>query len=292
MNRFIFRIKSKIYRELAGLFNYRPTSYPYISGDGFRAMADHIYDETYKCKAFEIKDGSVVFLKTDMIKEWFEQVHPKITAKYKLITHNSDACVGETEARLVDDKIIHWFAQNNVYEHPKISPIPIGIENKHWFMSGWVICKFVNKLRRQNNIKNDRILFGFNANTNAKERTGALEALRKCPMADEITERLDPPGYFKLLNRYRFVASPDGNGPDCHRTWEAMILGSIPIIRNASDNMIFSRSDLIIMTIENWKEIAEITKERLQEIGKKYNVSAIPDAVYFDYWKKTIENTN
>jgi hypothetical protein len=32
---------------------------------------------------------------------------------------------------------------------------------------------------------------------------------------------------------YAFVASPYGGGPDCHRTWEALILGCIPIVKSS-----------------------------------------------------------
>ena len=112
-------IRNKIYRKLCGLFKLHPTSYPYISGDGFRSMANHIYDDSGKCDPSKIKNYEVVFLKTDFMDEWFEDAHPHINAKYKLITHNSDRSVGEREANLIDDKIIHWFAQNNTFPSSK-----------------------------------------------------------------------------------------------------------------------------------------------------------------------------
>ena len=34
--------------------------------------------------------------------------------------------------------------------------------------------------------------------------------------------------------QYAFVASPPGNGFDCHRTWEALVLGCIVIVQNSS----------------------------------------------------------
>ena len=34
--------------------------------------------------------------------------------------------------------------------------------------------------------------------------------------------------------QFAFVASPPGNGFDCHRTWEALILGCIVIVQNSS----------------------------------------------------------
>jgi len=41
---------------------------------------------------------------------------------------------------------------------------------------------------------------------------------------------LDPSDYFNILPDYKFVISPEGNGIDCHRHYEALIAGCIPII--------------------------------------------------------------
>lgn len=41
---------------------------------------------------------------------------------------------------------------------------------------------------------------------------------------------LHPSEYFKSLPSYKFVISPEGNGIDCHRHYEALIAGCIPIV--------------------------------------------------------------
>jgi len=41
---------------------------------------------------------------------------------------------------------------------------------------------------------------------------------------------LPPDTYFKTLSSYKFIISPEGNGIDCHRHYEALIAGCIPII--------------------------------------------------------------
>jgi hypothetical protein len=275
----IFRIKTKIYREIARLFCYRPASYPYISGDGFRKIADHIYDETSKCKPEKISFGDTVFVKTDIINEWFQNVHPNITSPYKLITHNSDNVIGERESRYIDNKIIHWFAQNNIFKHEKITPIPIGIENRKWFLSGWVLCKIIKKLKSSE--RKRRILFGFNAKTNTIERTEALNILRNSPITDEIKGRLTPLEYFKLLNQYVFVASPEGNGPDCHRTWEALYIGVIPIVKVSVFNNYFKEVGVPLNIISSWSDI---------KIDDTIRPALDTSALYFDFWKEKIIN--
>jgi hypothetical protein len=245
-------------------------------------MAQHIYDETGMCDAQKIKDGEIVFVKTDMIDSWFKNFHPTINCRYKLITHNSDHVVGENESKYIDDKIIKWFAQNNTFFHKKIVPIPIGIENRKWFMNGWALEKFVQRAKDLFSERKNRILVGFNVSTNPNERTVALNSLRQCSIADEIKDRITPDEYFKLLNTYKFVASPEGNGPDCIRTWEAMILGVVPIIRDVSNNQILSQNLLPVVLIKDWNDVE-------LECGK-YDSKPKSDITMFDYWKNIISN--
>jgi hypothetical protein len=39
--------------------------------------------------------------------------------------------------------------------------------------------------------------------------------------------------YFKSLPKYKFVISPEGNGIDCHRHYEALMAGCIPIVEDS-----------------------------------------------------------
>lgn len=41
---------------------------------------------------------------------------------------------------------------------------------------------------------------------------------------------LSPDVYFETLPSYKFVISPEGNGIDCHRHYEALLAGCIPIM--------------------------------------------------------------
>ena len=57
----------------------RVSSFPYISGDTFRAACDFIIDE--KQIPFDtdaVKDGDAIFLKTDLLSFFFKEVHPHI----------------------------------------------------------------------------------------------------------------------------------------------------------------------------------------------------------------------
>jgi len=260
----------------------RPSSAPYISGDSFRKMANHVYDETGKCSAQNIKERDIVFLKTDLLPEFFAKVHPLIEKPYVLITHNSDLNISEKEARFVDDKIIHWFAQNVLVKHPKITPIPIGLENASYANAGRKSL-FKQEQGRRDEGKNGKILVSFAVETNQSERQMALDALKGNPLADILSKKLSQSEYASIVPQYSFVASPPGNGEDCHRTWEALYLGTTPIVKSSVCMEYFRDLGLGIATIKSWDETVSIQSQ--ESLPRPDGNSPL----FLDYWKSIIE---
>ena len=60
---------------------------------------------------------------------------------------------------------------------------------------------------------------------------GRLKNISKCVYQKN---NLDLWRYYIHIARSKFVLSPPGLGMDCYRTWEALYLGSIPIVLNSS----------------------------------------------------------
>ncbi len=281
------RIQRKIIRELYKFFKYRPTSYPFISGDGFRSMANHIHDEIKKITNPEkVRDGEIIFVKADMLIDFFENVHPKINSRYKLISHNSDENITEKYTKYIDEKIIHWFAQNLMFEHEKVTVIPIGIENKYLYLHG-IVNFFRNK--NPNSEKINKIIFGFNPNTNPSIRNKSLSELRYSELTYEIKKPLDSKGYLKLLSEYKYVASPPGNGIDCIRTWEAIILGTTPVCLSNKNTELLLKLGAPIISVENY------STEEISKIEEEFNKLKIKgliknDICTIDFWKDLINH--
>ena len=57
------------------------------------------------------------------------------------------------------------------------------------------------------------------------------------------------------LSEYKFAISPQGNGVDCHRTWECLYLGVIPIITKSLCMSFFE--ELPILFVDNYDCITE-----------------------------------
>ena len=59
---------------------------------------------------------------------------------------------------------------------------------------------------------------------------------------------------WKSMLEYAFVLSPFGNGMDCHRTWEALLCGCIPIVRSSVFDELFE--GLPVLIVKNWSDIS------------------------------------
>ena len=79
-----------------------------------------------------------------------------------------------------------------------------------------------------------------------------------------------------------FVLSPFGNGYDCHRTWEALCLGCIPIMKVPEFSELFE--GLPVINVEEWSDItSEFLEKRVEELK---STSVNMEKLTLAYWVK------
>ena len=266
--------------------NPRPDSFPFISGDGFRSLAQYIYEKgvsSFDPKSVQAKD--IVFVEGDLLVDFFEHVHPRIANPYILMSHNADIGIDVSYAKRVDAKIIHWFAMNVLIVHEKITPIPIGIENAYYANAGWKGF-FAQKPVSADDMR-PRAFMQFSIATNPSVRGDVFDTLKGSSVVDTPPFK-NQRDSVRGARRYRFIVSPPGNGEDCHRTWEAMLWNSVPIVRHSVAIDSFIRLGLPLWAIDSWNEVAIMSEYDLKE---KYDVirsSCRTEALYMDYLKSLI----
>lgn len=292
---------TKIYDQLYRLFRIsgrmmikysrdpRPASLPYFTGDGLRKIANYIYDDTIKNVVPEnVKEKDIIFVGDSNIEKFLKEIHPKIKNKYVLITHNGDSVVNQKYFDLAKYKILKWYGINVTVKDDKVIPLPLGIENKHLFVLG--IPLLFNNLRKKNIERKNKIFYGFSVNTNREERQVALDILKSSPHTETTSKWLNMKKYLDLLANYKFVASPPGSCVEGHRTWDALYLNIVPIVKKSITTEYFKKIGLPIWMVSDWHELDNLTenelKEKFDEIRKDFNESAI----FIDYWKDKILN--
>jgi hypothetical protein len=88
------------------------------------------------------------------------------------------------------------------------------------------------------------------------------------------------------MSNYTFILSPFGIVMDCHRTWEALILGCIPIICAPNFKQLFN--DLPVLIVDDWSQINE---ELLMKTIEEFKIRTFNyDKLTLSYWKDKINN--
>ena len=274
---------------LQALLFARPSSYPYISGDTFRAFCDYIYDETGNTIIPEnILYGDTIFLKTDYLSDFFKDIHPKIANPYILVTHNGDLPVPREFAYILDDpKLIVWFGQNVEYKHPKLKPIPIGIANRYWEHGDIGVVAKMQKITAHHK-KKFFLYMNFVPSTYMPERPYVFQLFKDKPFCTVAVSK-DFTSYLFELAESKFVLSPRGNGQDCHRTWESIYMGAIPIVTSSPLNSLFE--GLPVIVINDWNEVTqEFLEMRYRKMRRKKMGETVYNRCYADYWFSLISS--
>ena len=258
----------------------RGTSFPYLSGDLFRfQIADFQCDELRTSfDTQDVKEGDIIFVLYELFPYFFKEVHPHIKNRYILLTHNSDYSIpGPYRKYLDDEKIIAWFGTNVAIKHPKLHVIPFGIANRYWRHGNFQLLEEI--MAENHPEKISRVYCNFSTRTNRKARGRAAHYFKGQSFA--VFARKKPwQDYLRDIAQSTFVASPPGNGVDCHRTYEALYMGSYPIVLSSGLDPIFE--DLPVVIVKNWEEVTpQLLEEKILEFqGRNFNF----DKLYANYW--------
>lgn len=201
--------------------------------------------------------------------------------------------------------LIHWFCQNWIGNHNKVTQIPIGLDY-HTMVNNdcWGPRKSVKE--QENDILNikmkskpfwDRLPkcysnFHFLMTTrHGYDRIDAKNNINNDVIYFEESrvERLQS---WETQIKYSFVISPHGNGFDCHRTWEALVLGCIPIVKKSKLDDMYK--DLPVLIVNDWSDVNQdlLDKTIIEYKNKEFNY----DKLTLKYWidkindKKVIYN--
>ena len=266
---------------------FRPSSYPFLTGDSLRNLCDHVFDETQSFKPLEVKENDIVFLKTDLKEIYFNHYHQSIKSKYILVTHNSDISIEKEDLSFLDDKIKHWFAAKlNVLASNKLTALPYGLENRRWLKNG-LVKNFKSELSKNIN-KNERILCSFNPNTNLMERAPLVDIARNKQEIIDIRNFSKSKTYVKELSNYSFNLCPEGNNFESHRIWESLIFKTTPIVINNIVNQNFYNMGIPLIMLDNWNDLSNLDINDLKRINEENLEKNYEIFVNLNFWKSQI----
>lgn len=287
---------------------YLPTtnfqsSFPYITGDTIRESCDHILDTVQDFDHTKVQAGDTIFVMINFLEYFFEEYHPRIQNPYIIVTahffdESDDGVPGKFVRYLHEDKLAGWFTHNaDTVLHPKLHHLPIGIANAYY--SSGDKAAFDESIQLYGNNKNRTKLLYMNFSFRsscikcAAERQAAYNEFSNKPWCTAVFQtnpedavlRQSMRSYLREMAQHKFVVSPRGNGLDCFRTWEALLMGCYPIVISSSLNPLFK--DLPVVIVNSWSEVTqEFLEQKYQEmINSTYNL----EKIYMPYWLQEIE---
>jgi hypothetical protein len=258
----------------------------------------------------DLKHGSVIYVCNSAIPIFANVFLPQIPYKIVLVSGDSDRTCWDDIFFEHEDfitfiehpKIIHWFSQNCIARHPKMSQIPIGLDY-HSMTNGYPAWgpeinpveqeMLLKKILRRPETKpfwkrEVKCYSNFHFSTETRfgyDRKDAIASIPVDLVYYESEYKLREDSWIKQTE-YSFVLSPHGNGLDCHRTWEALVLGCIPIVKTSGLDSLYE--DLPVLIVDQWTDVTEDLLRRTVAKFKKMEFNY--DRLLLSYWVNCIRN--
>lgn len=226
-------------------------------------------------------EKNIFFTKIDWIDYFINSILPVIKKPFILVTHNGDFSNDNfpSYTKIINHPhLVKWFGENmNTIKNIKTEGIPLGLENQMWRRTNFDIIE-QNKTIPKTNL----LYLNFSLKTN-KTRKIIMEYLLK----KGFTQNKSSPWneYMKELASYKFAISPEGNGIDCHRTWECLYLGVIPIVKNSNPMSYFK--ELPILFVDDYSCINNDFLNKTYEAYKKTSFNL--EKLNIDYYRKKVD---
>jgi glycosyltransferase involved in cell wall biosynthesis len=300
----LWDVNRELFNELKKEKNYRAKhvltydlmeNWDYIQGDKFQALAKWVFspsikwfpDDDYRSLVNTLnlkflQDYDIVYTHTFYVKDFFEVIK-RTDKKVILISHSCDSNIDETY--LIPDNIVKWYSHTFKINDPRCVRVPLGLENNRRDFGVKKKEKMTAKLRERKNTINP-VYINFLPDTNPEKRGNVYSYFEDKEFAT-VKHGCGFDEYLNDIYNHDFVISPEGSGMECHRTWEALYMGSIPIeIRNINNEQLYE--DLPICLIDDWNDITlDFLIDELIRI-KSGNWSL--EKLNFKYWKNIILN--
>jgi hypothetical protein len=259
-----------------------------------------------------IQNGDKVYVVSSALDKFFNLIFPTILRSGVQITLVTGACVtsvpqelskvhGKDYMKLMDvfsKNIKCWFTQNcDVVDHDKIKPIPLGLDyhtlqgkSAHlWGLKQTALQQEDELLqiqKRSKEIYSTKKCKSYSYYHFVKfdrhdfDRHKADDVLKNKSFNVFQTSRFARSETWKRHLDYHFIISPHGKGLDCHRTWEAICLGCIPVVKTSSLDILYE--NLPVLILKKWDDLNE---ELLQKTLEEFKTRTFDfQRVDLKYW--------
>jgi len=263
-------------RDTAALATRIEEERPIVSSNRLAGRCRYVYRQGGLIVREDI-DNDWYFVRTPDVHEFFERAAPE--GEFVLFTGHTDLPVDRRHRRYLRRPGLRaWFAMNLMLDHPKAHARPFGL-------GPWAQPKdtaTILGVQERNLAKRQLFHCQFRVDHNPFERAYCLEQTG-LPLGRELPW----PEYLEELASSYFCISPNGIGIDCARTWEALLVRTIPVVRRSL--VTEHHSDYPIIALDDWAQFRSIdfSPELYERTWKAWD----PDELLLDRYLQRIERT-
>jgi len=245
----------------------RKSSSPYLSSDTYYEICDYKINSEKDFDAILRKQNNLdrVYIKghlVDQFKSFISKMRPNSIKKLIIMESDNIQYAHELVPILTIAKVI--YSNNLVGKADGISPLPLGLE-RQCYRSAGVLRDFQKPFELDISKRKIGFLVAWNDETNVN-RSKYRAQFRESKNSLVINSRISPQTIHMLMRKTLFVPSPAGNGLDCHRTWEAMYLGAVPVLLEKD---FCGDTSWPVLVVPSWDFLIKKDINELKQLYKK-----------------------
>jgi hypothetical protein len=250
---------------------------PFLSSNRLAGRCRYVYRQGGSFIVYEDNDNNWVFCKTSDVHEFFAFGPPE--NRFVLFTGHTDMPVYRAHRRYLGRPDLKmWFAVNAMLKHEKLRARPFGI-GPLALPTETATLRHVQEMQ----IPKSRLFHcQFEVDHNPHERAYCLQQT-----GIALGPWMPWPEYLEDLTSCYFCISPNGIGIDCARTWEALLVRTIPVVRRSL--VTEHHPDLPMIVLDDWAEFRSI--EFSPELYERTWNDWDPDELLLERYIERIERT-
>ena len=282
---------------IAELHAERYPSFPFVSPDTFRAMADTVIEGATLIRRVKMSHRSIVYFELAEITgdesefsdspalQTLDRVLAELHVPPVVVMSNGDLLPKRKLLEEIGGRSATVFAVNLVDETEKLRAIPLGLENLSRNLNGRLKDFSVSRHQADVPAKTNDVFAAFEPDNNPEVREPLIRLLKDSRFGWN-QRRVSAREFRRAVWESHFVISPPGRGLDCHRTWESIYLGAVPVVLKTAlaPSLV---SQLPILAVDSYDQFLKLTSQEMSELYSQVKERS-SESAFMPYWCEAI----
>jgi len=228
----------------------------------------------YKREIKNVKPEDLNYVTSLMNQSDLLELCSKFTdMNFIIFTNLEDTPIDEYIFKAIPKNVLCISAVNCAVWNEKVIPAPYGIQRQMHPNDNK--SDIIKKIMLENIFPKNLLYVNHNIQTNLDERSGINELFESKSWALVDTERVGYDEFLRTIKNHKFVICPIGNALDCHRNWEVLYLGRVPVMKKHPYLQELYK-DYPVLFVDNYNDVTKeflLSNNHLYKKAKNIDIS-------------------